>query len=474
MSDVSKGRNGPTRLRGMVVDRVDLVGMGANFDKSTGEGAHVRLFKSAAEDVEKKDYSADERKKMAESGEAMSDGSFPIADKGDLKNAIRLAGNASDPAAARRHIIKRAKALGASDMIPDSWVNKGFFARVSQLFRTDEDISKHDQMDTAGTYDDAMAEYQHMEAYDAVMQEFWQSVYALQESVSSVLCDDTPGLNRQGVLKTSIDQFSSAFESSTGDWLRMIDAAASGTDVYVGKKFAAEAREHLSKAAASITTLTEKSASGTIGSSTPERTGSAEGEGITMTVPINKSALPEDVRKYIEELESSVAKSTATSEEEDVFKGMSPTARSMFEDMQKRQKDSDERVAKMQDEAETKEYFGKAAAFKAVPGVTQEALAKALRSIAKSAPDAYATVETALTAANAAIDGALTGDVPMAGIGANGQEMGAEGSALSELNKKAEEIRKSDSKLSPAQAFVEAGNQNPALLKKYRGELEPV
>lgn len=73
---------------------------------------------------EARDYSTDKRKKMASGGKAMSDGSFPIANAQDLANAIRLAGNAKDPAAARRHIIKRARALGLSDRIPDSWREK--------------------------------------------------------------------------------------------------------------------------------------------------------------------------------------------------------------------------------------------------------------------------------------------------------------------------------------------------------------
>jgi HK97 family phage prohead protease len=66
-------------------------------------------------------FTADQRKNAAASGAAMPDGSFPIHTTDDLKNAIKLAGNAKDPAAARAHIKKRARALGASSMIPVSW-----------------------------------------------------------------------------------------------------------------------------------------------------------------------------------------------------------------------------------------------------------------------------------------------------------------------------------------------------------------
>jgi hypothetical protein len=61
------------------------------------------------------------RRKMAKQGVAMPDGSFPIPDASHLDSAIKLAGNAHDPAAARAHIRKRAAALGLSAKIPDSW-----------------------------------------------------------------------------------------------------------------------------------------------------------------------------------------------------------------------------------------------------------------------------------------------------------------------------------------------------------------
>jgi hypothetical protein len=73
------------------------------------------------DDIEKRDFSAGERREAASHHQAMSDGSFPIKNAEDLKNAIRLAGNAKDPAKAKAHIKRRAAALGLSDKIPDSW-----------------------------------------------------------------------------------------------------------------------------------------------------------------------------------------------------------------------------------------------------------------------------------------------------------------------------------------------------------------
>lgn len=72
-------------------------------------------------DLAKRDFSQAERDKAADNGDAMSNGSFPIETAKDLKNAIHLAGNAKDPAAARRHIISRARALGLTDQLPEDW-----------------------------------------------------------------------------------------------------------------------------------------------------------------------------------------------------------------------------------------------------------------------------------------------------------------------------------------------------------------
>ena len=68
-----------------------------------------------------RDVSGGEREKLAKEGKAMPDGSFPIANESDLRNAISAYGRAKNRAAAKRHIMKRARALGLEDLIPESW-----------------------------------------------------------------------------------------------------------------------------------------------------------------------------------------------------------------------------------------------------------------------------------------------------------------------------------------------------------------
>ena len=93
-------------------DAVDLSGL-------PDLGAAV--CKAALAYFAKRDFSASQRKEDAKSGAAMKDGSFPIHNAEDLHNAIRLAGNAKNPDAARAHIKSRAAALGLSAEIPSTW-----------------------------------------------------------------------------------------------------------------------------------------------------------------------------------------------------------------------------------------------------------------------------------------------------------------------------------------------------------------
>ena len=60
-----------------------------------------------------KTYSAESRREMAKRGHALSDGSYPIADAEDLKNAATLAASGhGNVSAAKALIRRRAKELG--------------------------------------------------------------------------------------------------------------------------------------------------------------------------------------------------------------------------------------------------------------------------------------------------------------------------------------------------------------------------
>ena len=75
----------------------------------------------ASAEGEFRDFDAEARKRLAGEGKAMPDGSFPIVTEEDLRNAIQAIGRAKDPAKAKAHIKKRARALGKGDLIPEGW-----------------------------------------------------------------------------------------------------------------------------------------------------------------------------------------------------------------------------------------------------------------------------------------------------------------------------------------------------------------
>lgn len=91
-------------------------------DNDGDEGMGNRLLAA----IRMAKYKQEDRDRMSKSGEAMPDGSYPIADEQDLANAIHAVGRGgADHDAIRRHIIKRAAALGKSAMIPDNWSSDG-------------------------------------------------------------------------------------------------------------------------------------------------------------------------------------------------------------------------------------------------------------------------------------------------------------------------------------------------------------
>jgi hypothetical protein len=66
-----------------------------------------------------RDYTAEQRRRMAKEGRAMPDGSFPIGTCADAENAIRSQGRApaSKRASVKSFIRRRVKALGCSGSI---------------------------------------------------------------------------------------------------------------------------------------------------------------------------------------------------------------------------------------------------------------------------------------------------------------------------------------------------------------------
>jgi hypothetical protein len=80
-----------------------------------------RFTRRAENILQKRDFSEKSREKLADSGKAMPGGGFPIVNASDLENAIKAIGRAKNPEEAKAHIVSRAKALGATHLLPPDW-----------------------------------------------------------------------------------------------------------------------------------------------------------------------------------------------------------------------------------------------------------------------------------------------------------------------------------------------------------------
>ena len=86
------------------------------------------------------------RKKLADQGKALPNGSFPIRDAGDLRKAIHAFGRAKpgERGMVKRHIMKMARKLDKTDLIPSNWKSPSFSATAEEftVVPTGDDIPK--------------------------------------------------------------------------------------------------------------------------------------------------------------------------------------------------------------------------------------------------------------------------------------------------------------------------------------------
>ena|ERR1051326_5668869 len=118
----------PENLKQKIADRILFSEDGVKIDEGEtyyeGEihGRKTNFTLSQGESfIGFRDFSTDQRKKLAKSGKAMPDGSFPIENCEDAKNAIFSQGRARQQAAVVAHIKKRVKALGCKGSTFDNY-----------------------------------------------------------------------------------------------------------------------------------------------------------------------------------------------------------------------------------------------------------------------------------------------------------------------------------------------------------------
>ncbi|HLS44295.1 MAG TPA: HK97 family phage prohead protease [Ornithinicoccus sp.] len=102
-------------IKGVDVHEVSPVLLGA------GIGTRTLAVKG-----QKRTFTQADRDAAAEAGHAMDDGSYPIENVQDLRNAIRAVGRGGkNHDEIRRHIMRQARRLNATNLIPDNWAKDG-------------------------------------------------------------------------------------------------------------------------------------------------------------------------------------------------------------------------------------------------------------------------------------------------------------------------------------------------------------
>lgn len=241
------------QLTDLKVSRVALVDRGAN------QHAHVMLFKAHEREEEaemaglylakrkgdaglpveveaylKRDFSQEQRDHAAARGAALPDGSFPIENRSDLKNAVRAFGRAKDKAKAKAHIISRARALDATSLLPDDW-------KLSKRLLL-QDVSKDDALEAlsgpveifiqemgAADFDAEQAEAEAREYACGLLEEIDQAVCSLR-TVFCEINEDGSVTDKQKALQESLEQFKAHIQGIIPEGLENAMVAAALTE----------------------------------------------------------------------------------------------------------------------------------------------------------------------------------------------------------------------------------------------------
>ena len=206
----------------------------ADFAKSHAIDAAVAadIFK-AVDQVDaylKRQFSDDKRQQMAAAGTALPSGGYPIENEEDLRNAIRAYGRASagERGQVKAHIMRRARALGRADLIPDKWKDG---KKTSKRGAISKALAWLGIAKDAITFDQAAANEEVAEYADGMMQELHEAKCALRMCVDSILCDDTVA-DKKTAIDEAFDAFTAHVEAMVPEGME--DAMAAATLVATG------------------------------------------------------------------------------------------------------------------------------------------------------------------------------------------------------------------------------------------------
>ncbi|MFA5401721.1 MAG: hypothetical protein WC359_14820 [Dehalococcoidia bacterium] len=180
----------------------------------------------------------------------------------------------------------------------------------------------------------------------------------------------------------------------------------------------------------------------------------------------DSEAALKEANEKVAKLEGELAevKKSLKPEPEDIWKGVNPEVRKQFE-AQKTRAEEAEKVAKAErDQRIEKEYIAKAEKLTDIPNLKSEDFGKVLKALSEKAPEHYAAIETALTAANETLK---TNNVLLQAIGKSGPVPNSAEARLEEIAKRYHAEKKAPTF---EQAYDLALKDNPDLYAQYNTE----
>ncbi len=337
---------------------------------------------------------------------------------------------------------------------------------------TDEYLDALDdvQKGNSQTFGEKMTEVKRQKVAD----EMWSICYALQSSLQSILYDeDIDGNTAQSMMEESVSEFDEIISEAISSWsagkVSGIKKEIGKTDVESLKKFRNYLNESIEKATTHEKGEIEEMIKIDKSKMTPEEIAAydeiVKKYGVEEESDIDKSKVKPGENEDEEEEEelkggagkTSTKKSVATSEEDEVFKGLHPAVRAEIEALRK-----------FREESETREFMSVAKKYEVI-GKKAEELAPVLKSLKAAGGSAYDDMIATLDSMVAMVDN--TG--AFSEIGKSGHGVGLV--AKSRTESKAENIAKGyiekDPSLSFTDALAKAWENNPELLADYDDEI---
>lgn len=354
-------------------------------------------------------------------------------------------------------------------------IAKSVGATEAQIDAAVEEIAKSD----AETFGEKMVQRQLRRTAD----EIWDYCYALQESLCSILRDtDVPVENKPTLMTQSCAEFTAAVTTAIPKWSAGVPTKVEKSAgqplteerLQIAKEAKARLDEMIQKAEPHKTTAKKPGAK-------PEPTAdgpavnknSAKGDNKDMK--IDKSKLSPEELATLDAIEKKagipedntpapatdpVAKSAepttepAAGETDDIYKGLHPAVAAELKELRKRA-----------DEAEEKELMAVAKKYELL-GKKPEELAPVLKSLKAAGGTAYTDMISILDA-NLAVVQASPAFNEIGKRGGNGATITDGDAAWAQIEKHAEEIRKSAPAMTYAEAIDKACQDHPDLVHQY-------